>query len=224
MSVSQVFFWQKLVALLPEIADADYVAVDFEMTGIDARRPSPLQRPTMDQLYECAKKAAETFNVLQFGLTCIAYEASTNTFRAKSYNFNVSPLFDTNARGGAVLARLLDRTLTLSYKTLLFLRQNRIFLEDAYDGGIMYLSRAEEADITPALFGPDWRSDTDRIDIDSQQTETQQFCAEVTSKIRAWEDDAGRVRSARAQRRAGREADGDRSRNTSTSATPTTDP
>ncbi|CAK7265495.1 hypothetical protein SEPCBS57363_001612 [Sporothrix epigloea] len=198
MSVPLSRFWAELANILPEIAAARYVAIDFEMTGIEPRNALPLQRPTMDQLYKRAKEAAETFNVLQFGLTCIYYEeaaisgkddGTNGVFRLKSYNFNVSPMFDTHSNGGAVLARVLDRTLTLSYKTLMFLSKNRIRIEDAYDGGIPYLSRAEEAQIMAELSGLKQHSKAELIDIEKTQQETKQFYADVTDNIRKWESD-----------------------------------
>ena len=193
MSVPLSRFWAELTTILPEIASARYVAIDFEMTGIDPPNAPPLQRPTMEQLYERAKTATAMFNVLQFGLTCISYEKSKNnsggTFHLKSYNFNVSPMFDTRSNGGAVLARVLDRTLTLSYKTLMFLSKNRIRIEDAYDGGIPYLGRAEEAHAVAEMFGSNQRAETELIDIGKAQEETQQFCVDVTNTIREWESD-----------------------------------
>lgn len=202
MSVPLSRFWAELTNVLPEIAAAQYVAIDFEMTGIEPRNALPLQRPTMDQLYKRAKEAAETFNVMQFGLTCISYKeaaisgkdgGANGVFYLKSYNFNVSPMFDTHSNGGAFLARVLDRTLTLSYKTLMFLSKNRIRIEDAYDGGIPYLSRAEEAQIIAELSGLQQHSKAEHIDIKKTQQETKQFCADVTDKIRFWESDPSSV-------------------------------
>ncbi|CAK7214147.1 hypothetical protein SBRCBS47491_002050 [Sporothrix bragantina] len=200
MSVPLSRFWAKLAEILPEIASASYVAIDFEMTGIEPHNAPPLQRPTMEQLYDRAKQVTATFNVLQFGLTCISYEkdAAANTkensepqgkFQSRSYNFNVSPMFDTDSNGGAALARVLDRTLTLSYKTLMFLSKNRIRIEDAYDGGIPYLSRSEEARAVAGLFGSNKRSESELIDVDEMQEETKRFYADVIKNIQKWESD-----------------------------------
>ncbi|CAK7263401.1 hypothetical protein SEPCBS119000_000462 [Sporothrix epigloea] len=198
MSVPLSRFWSELTTILSEITTARYVAIDLEMTGIEPRNAPPLQRPTMDQLYKRAKEATETFNVLQLGLTCISYEKATDTarddgksgvFHLRSYNFNVSPMFDTRSSGGAVLTRVLDRTLTLSYKTLLFLSKNRIRIEDAYDGGIPYLSRAEESQVVAEILGSKQLSEAELVDIEELQQETKQFCADVTNTIRAWASD-----------------------------------
>ncbi|CAK7213169.1 hypothetical protein SCUCBS95973_001709 [Sporothrix curviconia] len=199
MNIPLSRFWAELATVLPDIASARFVAFDFEMTGIEPRNAPPLQRPTKEQLYERARQATEMFNVLQFGLTCISYKAAAadakerdgknGTFHLKSYNFNVSPMFDTHASAGAVLARVLDRTLTLSYKTLMFLSKNRIRIEDAYDGGIPYLSRTEEWQAVDEMFGTNQRPETQLVDIDKTQEETKQFYVEVADNIRKWESD-----------------------------------
>ncbi|CAK7199078.1 hypothetical protein SEUCBS139899_001746 [Sporothrix eucalyptigena] len=195
MSVPLSRFWAALVQIQTSIATSHFVAIDLEMTGIEPRDEPRLQRLTKEQLYARAKKAAETFNVLQLGLTCIEYDSNTpddgkmGRFILRSYNFNVSPMFDTTSPGGAVLARVVDRTLTLSYKTLMFLKQNRIRIEDSYDGGIPYLSRAEEEEAIPELFKSNSRSKSEKIDIEAQMDETKEFYRDVIQKIREWEVD-----------------------------------
>ena len=67
-------FWSDLATILPEIAKSEYVAIDFEMTGIEPRCAPKLHKPTMDELYQRAKQATETFSVVQFGITCITFD------------------------------------------------------------------------------------------------------------------------------------------------------
>ncbi|KAL1900191.1 hypothetical protein Sste5346_002501 [Sporothrix stenoceras] len=189
-SVSVARFWTDLTKILPEIAKAEYVAIDFEMTGIEPRRAPKIHKPTKEEIYRRAKEATETFSIVQFGITCIIFDDDeNNTIRLQSYNFNVSPLFDdSSCKGVDIIARTLDRTLTLSYKTMMFLKRNRIRIEDAYDGGIQYLSRAEEEEITPELFATQKHSRDNYIILEKQKPETKEFHDETVAKIRAWEE------------------------------------
>lgn len=82
-SVPASRFWKELTTILPEIADSEYVAVDFEMTGIEPRRAPKIDRPTIHQIYERAKQATETFNVVQFGITCIRFDPVVNGTKEK---------------------------------------------------------------------------------------------------------------------------------------------
>lgn len=67
-------FWSDLATILPEIAKSEYVAIDFEMTGIEPRRAPKLHQPTMNELYQRAKQTTETFSVVQFGITCVTFD------------------------------------------------------------------------------------------------------------------------------------------------------
>lgn len=197
-SVSVARFYTDLTKILPDIAKSDYVTIDFEMTGIEPCRAPKIHKPTKDQIYQRAKEATETFSIVQFGITCIVFDdESKDTILLKSYNFNVSPLFeDRSCKGVDVIARTLDRTLTLSYKTMMFLKRNRIRIEDAYDGGIQYLSRAEEEEIKPELFATQKHGREDHIVLENQKPETRQFYGETAAEIKNWEeekDEPGRV-------------------------------
>lgn len=95
-------------------------------------------------------------------------------------------MFDHGVSGVDTIARTLDRTLTLSYKTLMFLKRNCIRIEDAYDGGIQYLGRHEENEIYSELFEPAQR---ETIDIETQQPETQMFYRDTIQRIEALDRD-----------------------------------
>lgn len=103
-------------------------------------------------------------------------------------------MFDTGYSGVDVIARTLDRTLTLSYKTLMFLKRNRIRIEDAYDGGIPYLNRTEEAEIIPELFATQKHGRHEDIVLEEQKPETREFYRDTVNEIRSWETAPKRVR------------------------------
>jgi hypothetical protein len=78
MEVDQQRFWHELLPILKAISNASFVTVDVEMSGISTRpRYSPSGRfnetgkPSLQEQYEETKEAAERYQVLQIGLTCV---------------------------------------------------------------------------------------------------------------------------------------------------------
>jgi poly(A)-specific ribonuclease len=78
MEVEATNFWPCLLPLLKDIANAEFISIDVEMSGISTRnRNSPNDRsqeprkPSLQEQYLETKAAAELYQVLQFGLTCV---------------------------------------------------------------------------------------------------------------------------------------------------------
>jgi poly(A)-specific ribonuclease len=77
MEVDQGHFRKQLFAILKHISTAAFVTFDLEMSGIHKRATfgtgdiSRDGRPTLQQMYEETKEAAETFQILQVGITCV---------------------------------------------------------------------------------------------------------------------------------------------------------
>jgi poly(A)-specific ribonuclease len=79
MDVNQAQFRKKLLPILKEIAASTFVTFDLEMSGISTRprfssndRSQDVGKPSLQKQYEEMKAAAETFTILQFGLTCVS--------------------------------------------------------------------------------------------------------------------------------------------------------
>lgn len=75
MDINQNNFWSTLPVVLKAIAEATFVAVDLEMTGIKSKQITSLSvsSSSMEQVYHQAKNSAEAFQIIQIGLTCIHY-------------------------------------------------------------------------------------------------------------------------------------------------------
>jgi poly(A)-specific ribonuclease len=78
MDVDQVHFPKRLLGILGNIANATFVTFDLEMSGITTRpkyssrdRSHDVSKPSLQQQYEEMKSAAESFQILQMGLTCV---------------------------------------------------------------------------------------------------------------------------------------------------------
>ena len=74
MDVNRFNFHSLLPSLLAAIADAHFVAFDLELSGISGKRQGVARshgKATLQQRYEEVKKAAEDYQVLQLGITCV---------------------------------------------------------------------------------------------------------------------------------------------------------
>ena len=95
MDVNQAQFRKKLLPILKDIAASTFVTFDLEMSGISTRprfsnndRSQDVGKPSLQKQYEEMKSAAETFTILQFGLTCVSEDRDKGK---KSITFRWSP-------------------------------------------------------------------------------------------------------------------------------------
>ncbi|KAH7419618.1 ribonuclease H-like domain-containing protein [Cadophora sp. MPI-SDFR-AT-0126] len=145
MEVDQAHFRRQLLPILKNIANAAFVTFDLEMSGISTRpkysagdRSHDVGKPTLQQQYDDMRSAAETFQVLQFGITCVEEDREKEFYLARPYNFNVNPL---SAEG---VDLRLDRTFTFSTSACDFLTKNGFDFGKVFREGVPYLSRDEE--------------------------------------------------------------------------------
>ena len=78
MEVDQSHYRKYLLQILKHIANASFVSFDLEMSGIYKNtRFGPVAgghdngKPSLQQLYEDIRAAADTFQVLQVGITIV---------------------------------------------------------------------------------------------------------------------------------------------------------
>jgi poly(A)-specific ribonuclease len=77
MEVTDLNFRSQLLPILRSISGATFVAIDVEMSGISTRRDGVSDRsrnsgkPNLQQQYEESKEAAEKYQILQLGITCV---------------------------------------------------------------------------------------------------------------------------------------------------------
>jgi poly(A)-specific ribonuclease len=83
MEVTKDNFRQQLLPIFKHIADATYITFDLEMSGIATRGRSTGERtgkPSLQQLYEENREAAEAYQVLQVGITCVEEDRDKGTY------------------------------------------------------------------------------------------------------------------------------------------------
>lgn len=139
MDVDQQHFNVHLLDILRHIANAEFVAFDLEMSGIGTS-PRRSRKPSIQEVYEDVKAAAETYQVLQVGITCIEKDEESDMYVARPYNFHLSPLFLQGDRLG------IERNFCFSSSALHFLLGQKVLFDISapFKTGVHYLSRDEE--------------------------------------------------------------------------------
>ena len=86
MEVTDLNFRSQLLPILRAISNATFVAIDVEMSGISTRRYGVNERshdtgkPNLQQQYEESKEAAERYQILQLGITCVEEDRERGMF------------------------------------------------------------------------------------------------------------------------------------------------
>ncbi|EPE28802.1 Ribonuclease H-like protein [Glarea lozoyensis ATCC 20868] len=145
MEVDNSQYKRQLLSILKHIANATFVTFDLEMSGISTRRQygtgdrsQKVDKPTLQEIYEEMKDAASTYQVVQFGITCIEEDREKEFYLARPYNFYLSPL-----QAAGVDIRL-ERDFTFSSSACEFLLKNDFNFGTLFKSGVPYLSRTEE--------------------------------------------------------------------------------
>ncbi|EKD18361.1 uncharacterized protein L3040_006764 [Drepanopeziza brunnea f. sp. 'multigermtubi'] len=145
MEIDQAHFRPQLLSILQHIANASFVTFDLEMSGISTRpkhstgnRTHDVGKPSLQAQYDEMRSAAETFQVLQVGITCVEEDRDKEFYLARPFNFNLTPL----SADGVDLR--LDRQFTFSASACDFLNRNRFDFGKIFSEGVPYLSRDEE--------------------------------------------------------------------------------
>ncbi|KAI9801093.1 MAG: Mitochondrial beta-keto-acyl synthase [Piccolia ochrophora] len=185
MDVSKTSFASALPAMLEAIATAHFVAIDLELSGIPkqlnrrrAEAPVETGKQTLQQRYKETKAAAERYQVLQLGLTCVEEDRQRGVYVARPFNFNVSPLIDEGLG--------IERDITFQGGAIAFLLSHGYSIEAPFKDGVPYLSRKEEAAARRiAMQRPDRMAFAD-INLREEDVEAVRFVSNTRALILSW--------------------------------------
>ncbi|KAI9824503.1 MAG: hypothetical protein M1819_000858 [Sarea resinae] len=205
MDVDRFSFQDLLPKLLTSISRAHFVSFDLELSGIYTKVVTKARfseagdagKQTLQQRYEEMKEAAERYQVLQIGLTCIEEDlekgitidcvsqstlrmltAGSGVYIAKPYNFHINPVVEERLN--------IDRIFSYQSGAVTFLMEHGFRMEAPFTLGVPYLSRSEEAlakDL--ALARLDKASFAD-IQIKVDDVESLDFLQRVRVEIDSW--------------------------------------
>ena len=88
MDVRPAKFQTQLPSTLDAIASSHFVTLDLELSGIPGQQPNrpraaseaSSRKPSLQQRYEETKAAAEKYQILQFGITCVEEDRTRGRF------------------------------------------------------------------------------------------------------------------------------------------------
>ncbi|RDW59480.1 hypothetical protein BP6252_12567 [Coleophoma cylindrospora] len=194
MDVDRSNFTKHLLPLLKQISRASFVTFDLEMSGINARPKhiaTPADgrdpgKPTLQQQYQETKEAAETFQVLQLGITLLEEDHEREMYIARPYNFHLSPLFIHGDRLD------IDRKFSFSSSACDFLLKNNFDFGKIFEKGIPYLSRHEEQDARERFVDRVNGSKRGDIIIQPSEPETLNFYRNARKTIGDWIQDSSK--------------------------------
>lgn len=189
MDIDRTNFWQNLPNIFRAISEAQYVAVDLEMSGIfvdkfrDTTTPA---KPTLQQEYDDARKASKLYSILQFGFTCIRWDPEREFYVTKTFNLPLHPGVVVEDAASKPLASIVDRCFRLSTRTLDFLESNGFSLANILQKGVPYLSASEFNRKATFDFINGKRQPGELIDVDKLSKKSTEFRNNVEWKIINW--------------------------------------
>ncbi|RKF64711.1 Poly-specific ribonuclease PARN [Erysiphe neolycopersici] len=148
MDISQSNLYKNVLDIIENISNAAFVTFDLEMSGISTRpknspgdRTLDVAKPTLQQQYDEVRSTAETFQILQMGITVVEEVRDKEFYISRPYNFDLSPL----SYGGVDIG--LQRTIRFNSSSCDFLQKNGFDFGRLFRSGVPYLSRAEDFEL-----------------------------------------------------------------------------
>lgn len=147
MDIDADSFPSKLLGLLINISEADFVSFDLELSGIPSRLPAKAKpgatgRKTLEDRYLETRVAADRYQILQVGITCGRFDYLKEKYVLRPYNITLSPL----------LRERLDfeREICIQSGAASFLLDHDFDMGAPFRDGVQYLSR-QEAELAEQL-------------------------------------------------------------------------
>lgn len=181
MEVDRTDFPAMLPTMLKHISHAHFVAFDLELSGIPTRQRNAGGggRQTLQQRYTEVKRAAETFHILQFGLTCVEQDEQNEKYLLRSYNFNLSPLIGDGLD--------VEREFTYSTGAVDFLLSVGYSMDSPFKDGVPYLTREETRAARKRALEKSDRASIPDITIRPDDEKALKFMKRVRKEIDAWQ-------------------------------------
>ena len=180
MDIDKSSFPSRLLDVLEAIAEAHFVSFDLELSGVPVKGQAKEKpgKPSLQERYLETKKAAEQYQILQIGLTCVKDDVLHGGYVCKPFNFNLSPVIEERLD--------VDRTFSFHSGAAEFLLGVGFKFDLPFTSGVPYLSR-DEAQLAEerAAARNDKSSFTD-IEIKPEDVQALEFLKRVRSEVDGW--------------------------------------
>ncbi|KAI9487879.1 MAG: ribonuclease H-like domain-containing protein [Benjaminiella poitrasii] len=136
MEILRKNFHEKLPIIEEAMMEADFIAIDTELTGLTT--PDVQFQPSDDMAarYSKIKSCVQEFTIIQFGVCAYKRDPSTGNYNAKPFNFYIF-----GADTSEIQSR---RVFSCSASSLNFLRSNKFDFNKLIEEGIPFYNYTEE--------------------------------------------------------------------------------
>ncbi|KAK3067799.1 hypothetical protein LTR53_015110 [Teratosphaeriaceae sp. CCFEE 6253] len=180
MDVDNVSFYPLLLDLLTDISEAHFVAIDLELSGVVTKGANNgTGKPSLQHRYLETKEAAERYQILQFGVTCVSQDVASQKYIFKPYNFDICPII---AEKGVDI----ERIFSFQSGAAEFLLKTGFDLARPFKHGVPYLSRAETREARDKHAKRQDKSAMADIQIKPTEIESLAFLQRVRDELSAW--------------------------------------
>ncbi|CAK3998656.1 CAF1 family ribonuclease like [Lecanosticta acicola] len=184
MDVDKTSFYPLLLDILTDISTSAFVAIDLELSGVPTKeswvKNSSVGKQTLQERYLEVKAAAERYQILQIGLTCVEQNLQAGKYTLKPYNFDLCPIVNERID--------IEREFSFSSGAAEFLLRVGFDMNRPFAHGVPYLSRSETRVAREKYTLRQDRSAISDIALKPTEFESLAFLERVRSEINAWVD------------------------------------
>ncbi|KAK7538623.1 ribonuclease H-like domain-containing protein [Phyllosticta citribraziliensis] len=178
MEVDKVSFPGRLLEVIEAISRSHFVSFDLELSGVPSKTNSNT-RMTLEDRYRDVKAAAERYQILQIGLTCVEQDLAEDKYILRPYNFNINPLLDERLN--------IERIFAFQSGAAEFLLSHGFRMELPMTSGVPYLSR-DEAKKAKKLAYARWdKSTVQDVQLQEHEVDSLEFIKKVRIAVDQWE-------------------------------------
>jgi poly(A)-specific ribonuclease len=180
MDVDNIAFPGRLLEILEAISNSLFVSFDLELSGVSSKSSGTRGKHTVQERYEEVKEAAERYQILQIGLTCVHLDSDRDKYVVRPYNFNLSPLMEEKLD--------IERIFSFQSGAAEFLLSHGFDIGQPFKHGVPYLSRDEARLAKKIAVDRLDKSNYEDIQLDAGETESLEFLRRVRQAIKTWEE------------------------------------
>ncbi|KAH7061386.1 ribonuclease H-like domain-containing protein [Macrophomina phaseolina] len=177
MEVDKTAFWGRLLEILQAISEAHFVSFDLELSGIPTKERSGTKM-TLEERYLDIKAAADRYQILQIGLTCVQEDLDTESYTVRPYNFNLNPLLEERLD--------IERIWSFQSGAAEFLLSHGFQMDLPMTTGVPYLSRAEAQKAKELAYARWDRSNIADVQLREDEVQSLEFVRKVRVVIDEW--------------------------------------
>ncbi|KAK8202203.1 hypothetical protein M8818_005730 [Zalaria obscura] len=179
MEVNKISFPARLLDIIVAVSEAHFVSFDLELSGVPVKQGNDRSgKASLQQRYLETKKAAEQYQILQIGLTCVREDTQKGGYVCKPYNFNLNPVVEERID--------IDRTFSFHSGAVEFLLSVGFQMDLPFILGVPYLSRKEAKLAREKADARQDRASFKDIEIKAEDTETLEIFRKVRAEIERW--------------------------------------